>query len=228
MNTHWPIEPSHRPREKLLQFGPQTLSEAELLAILLRTGDRATSVARLADRILHEHHGLAGLGGVSVDQLQSMAGIGTVKAITIVAAIELARRWNRSQLRLPDALLSSQDVFDRYHSYFHGHAHEQLLVVSLDAKNRPLRESWMSDGVRTGVLFQARQIFAPALACHAVGLLLVHNHPSGEVHPSPHDLAATEELALTGKLLNLPLLDHLIVGDAAYFSLRDEGMLDSR
>lgn len=228
MDRHSAADVQHRPREKLLHHGPAVLSDAELVAIVLRTGTRAAPVMALAQQVLAESHGLAGLGAIPFDQLRAVAGLGPVKAVTLMAAIELARRWNQAQLDLPAALLSSQAVFDRYRCQFQSHAQEHLLVLCLDAKNRPLREVWLSSGSRRDVVFTPRQIFSAALASNAVGIIVVHNHPSGDPHPSTDDLDATHQLQVTGRLLNVPLLDHLIVGDDTYFSLRDERLLDPR
>lgn len=221
--AHWPTQ--ERPREKLMQHGAAALSDAELLAILLRTGCRGVSARDLAHGLLQQFGGLAGLGTAELDEISAVPGMGHVKAVTMQALFALARRWCEQPVPHTSAIGSSHDLYQRYRVRLRALGREHFLAIALDAKNRILREHQVV-GDRHSAPASPRAIFAHALACQAVAIAIVHNHPSGDPVPSPADHQITTHLATTGRLLDIPLLDHVIIGEHRYFSFRDQGLLD--
>lgn len=215
-----------RPREKLVRHGARALSDAELVAILLRTGGgRGTSAVDVARAVLHEVGGLHRLAGLDVDRLRGMKGMGPVKAITLCAAEELARRWAAPRSATVPQCGSSQEFFALYGPRLARRPQEELLVVSLNARYQVLREDVAARGDSGGASVHPRAIYAAAIAASAAAIALLHNHPSGDPAPSEADRECTARLAAAGRLIGIPLLDHLIIGDGAYFSFRDAGLL---
>lgn len=214
-----------RPREKLAAHGAHTLSDDELLAVVLRCGTRHQPVEQLAKSLLEQLGGLPGLGSVLPDELPALCQLGPVRAMTLTAMMELARRWAQ-QWSTPQLVIdSSRALFQHVAIDLKDRAEEYFLVLALDSRNRVLRTQWLSRGDRMTTLASPRAVFAVGLACQAVTIAVVHNHPSGDPAPSAADTALTMLLHETGTRLQLPLLDHLIVGGPRYFSFRDEGLL---
>lgn len=221
--SDWPA--GERPREKFRQHGARTLSDTELLAILLRHGSRGRSACAVAHAVLTAVGGFAGLGATTVEALAALPGVGEVKAVTLAAACELARRWEQARRPADDGIHSSASLYERYRPQLRLRGEEHFLLIALDAKHRPVREHWVSQGDRLQTTICPRALFAAALASHPVAIALLHNHPSGDPQPSTADHEVTMQLAAAGHLLETPLLDHVIVGDEEYFSFRDAGLL---
>jgi DNA repair protein RadC len=212
-----------RPRERLDAVGPESLSDAELLALLLRTGRRGADALAVASSLLQRHAGLLGLARASRRELSAAAGVGPAKEATLRAAFELGRRLAAGRLAPGTALRGPADVFRHFHPTLRDAPHERFLVVLLDGRHRLLRHELVSQGTLTASLVHPREVFRPALRESAAALVLVHNHPSGDPTPSREDREITERLVRAGELLGVPVLDHVVVAERGFASLREEG-----
>ena len=215
-----------RPRERLAALGPHALSDAELLALLLRIGGHGSSALASARALLDLCGGLLGLARTSGRELARSRGVGPAKASSILAAVEIGRRL--AALRLPQgqAIRGPEDVFRHYHPSLRHASQERFAVLLLDGRHRLLGEETISVGTLTASLVHPREVFRPALRACAAALILVHNHPSGDPSPSEEDRSVTERLARAGEILGVRVLDHVIVAERGWSSLREEGLLD--
>jgi len=213
------------PRERLETAGAAALSDAELLALLLRTGGRARSALDVAAGLLARHGGLPGLARAAAGELRTARGVGPTKSASLLAALELGRRLATRRLRAGDAIRSPEDVHRHFHARLRDAACEHFLVVLLDGRHRVLREVAVSQGTLTASLVHPREVFRPALREAAAAVILVHNHPSGDPTPSREDREVTSRLAQAGRLLGVPVLDHVVVAERGWASLRQEGAL---
>jgi len=214
------------PRERLIERGAQALSDAELLAILLRTGRRGENVLELAHGIVARFRetGLSEILAMPCAEFARIPGIGMAKAATVLAALELGRRAQRtakSRLRISEA----QDVAELLRSRLAAEKREHFLVLPLSSKNEVLMVADVSVGTLTNTLVHPREVFEPAIRCGAAHIILVHNHPSGDPAPSTEDHRLTRILKEAGALLGIPVTDHVILGGAEFFSFSEEGML---
>jgi len=214
-----------RPREKMLLKGCESLSNAELIAILLGSGSREETAVSLAKRVLYDAGSLDELGKKPMDFLTSFKGIGDAKAISVTAALELGRRRQVSSPEKKKKISSSQEAYQILGPLLKDLAQEEFWVVSLDRANQVVSKDRMSIGGVHGTVVDAKVIFAKALSNGASGLLLFHNHPSGQLKPSKEDRKITSKLIEAGKVLDIVVQDHLIIGSAGYFSFRDEGLM---
>jgi DNA repair protein RadC len=214
----------HGPRERLDEVGPAALSDSELVALLLRTGGRRADALSLAEDLLTRLGGLGGLASARGGDLRS-DGIGPAKSASLEAALELSRRLATRRLQRGDRVSGPSDVFRHFHARLRDEAHERFMVLLLDGRHRVLREEVISQGTLTASLVHPREVFRPALREAAAALVLVHNHPSGDPSPSREDREVTERLRHAGEVLGIPVLDHVIVADQGFVSLRDEGLL---
>jgi len=215
-----------RPREKLLLKGRSVLSDAELIAILIASGNNEESAVGLSKRILASiNNDLNALGKMNVKDLTTFKGIGEAKAISIIAAMELGRRRKESEPQKKAKITSSRMAFEVLYPYVSDLQHEEFWVVFVDRGNRILGVENVSKGGVDGTLADARLIFRPALQHLASGVILCHNHPSGNVNPSQDDIDLTRKLRIAGKSLEIPVLDHIIIGNADFYSFADNGML---
>ncbi|MBQ4472983.1 MAG: DNA repair protein RadC [Lachnospiraceae bacterium] len=216
---------SERPYEKAQSQGIEALSDGELLAVILRTGTRHQTALELARRVLNldekKHPGLLILRQATAEELRQIDGIGTVKAIQLLAIGELARRMSKTARPELPVMRSAQDIARYYMEDFRHLGYEQLLLGMLDHKGRLIGESIMSRGKVNATFVSVRELFLTALRRGAVQIFLVHNHPSGDPAPSDEDIAMTRRAAEAGRILDIPLADHLIIGDLRYTSLRD-------
>ena len=222
----WPED--ERPRERLLQFGEGTLSDAQLLAILFRTGDHAsgaTAVDVARDLLARFDGRLEALSAATVKELCQAPGIGTVKACEIKAAFEIGRRLLARQGGTLRQVRSSRDVAHYYMPLLAGKKREQFQVLLLDRKNRITRDVMVSQGSLTSSVVHPREVFNPAIRDSAAAVIFVHNHPSGDPRPSPEDRTLTQRLVQAGQVLGIQVLDHIIVGHDTYMSFADEGLL---
>jgi DNA repair protein RadC len=221
---HW--SPEDRPREKLILKGKAALSDAELIAILLGTGIAKASAVDLAKRILNAaENNLYLLGKFTVADLIKVKGIGQAKAIAIVAALELGRRRKDLVPEVKPKINGSADAFEVLKSDLLDLPHEEFWVLLLNRANRVIRKVQISQGGVAGTVADPKIIFKSALEGLASGVILAHNHPSGNLTPSQADTTLTQKLKEGGKLLEVQILDHLIVGGHKYFSFADEGLL---
>jgi len=220
----WPA--GERPRERLLEHGPDRLSDAELLAIVLPTWGRdasATPVDR-ARALLGRFGSLRALVDAPAPVLARVPGIGPARAALVRALGELARRYGAERLARGRALRTSGEVYRHYGARLAALRKEEFHVVLLDGKNRPLRTVRISEGSLTASLVHPREVFVPAIEESAAAVILVHNHPSGDPAPSAEDVAITRRLRQAGELLGIHVLDHVVIGRHAYVSFADEGL----
>lgn len=219
---------SERPYEKCEKYGPSVLSDAELLAIILKSGKKGKKVLDTAYELLRMdegHPGLEGLLLADFHRLCRIDGIGPVKAISILAVCELSRRLSRIQFHENYIYSSPQSVADYYMPQMRTAGQEELHAMMLDSKNRLICERMLTLGTVDSAPIDPRGIFLEALRCGAVGIILVHNHPSGDPSPSKEDLAATIRVSEAGRLLGIPLIDHIIIGNMNFTSLRENGCI---
>ncbi len=222
--TRWAEE--DRPREKMLLKGLSALSDAELIAILIGSGSRGESAVALAQRILASvDNNLHDLGKRSVSDLQQFKGVGEAKAITISAALEIGRRRQLSDLRLRPRISSSRDAFNVIAALLTDLHHEEFWLLLLNRANEVFARERLSIGGTSGTVVDLKLVLKTALNARAAGFIAIHNHPSGNLEPSRADIELTERLKQGGKILDLPMLDHLIVSERGYYSFADEGMI---
>ena len=215
-----------RPREKLLQKGKNTLSNAELIAILIGSGNREESAVGLSKRILNSvESNLNKLGKLSVSELMEFKGIGEAKAVTIIAALELGRRRREELALKKKKITSSSSVFELMQPTIGELPHEEFWIIYLNNSNKVIQKSQLSKGGITGTLVDVRLVFKTALQLGAVGLILTHNHPSGTLKPSQADKNITQKLKKAGESLDIKVLDHIIITEKTYFSFADENLL---
>ena len=222
--TAWAEE--DRPREKMLLKGKISLTDAELLAILLGSGTVGQSAVSLAQTILASvEFNLQELGKRSIGELQRFKGVGEAKAIAIAAALELGRRRQLSDLRERPRITGSRDAFNAIAPLMTDLHHEEFWVLLLNKANEVIARERLSTGGAAGTVVDAKMFYKTALDARAAGAIALHNHPSGNLQPSQADIELTRRLCKAGELLDLPLLDHLIVSERGYYSFADEGML---
>ena len=215
-----------RPREKLLARGAAALSNAELLAILLRTGTQEESVLHVAERLLaHDQEGLLSIVHLSAAQLSELKGIGPAKAVTVLAAVELGRRISEKVAAKREVIHGPEDVAAYAMPHLRDERKEHFMALLLNMKNHVLSLQTISVGSLNASIVHPREVFQAAIEHAAAGLVLIHNHPSGDPTPSPEDIAVTERLVQAGKIMDIPVLDHVIVGDNKYISLKEKGMV---
>ncbi|WP_281275121.1 RadC family protein [Cohnella phaseoli] len=214
-----------RPRERMQQHGAQALSHAELLAILLRTGTRNESAVYLAQRILNECGGLRKLAESGWEELTHIRGIGPAKALQLQASIELGRRIARSKLPETVKITCPQDVADLLMEEMRHYREEQFVCLFLNTKNHVIGRQTLSIGSLNASIVHPREVFKAAIRRSSASILCAHNHPSGDPTPSAEDLQLTKRLAEAGQLLGIELLDHLVIGDSSFISLKEMGCI---
>ena len=213
-----------RPREKMITKGKAALSNAELMAILLHTGSGEQSAVELSRSILDSvDNNLIALSNLTLDDLMQHKGIGEAKAITIMAALELGKRRRGAEASLPTEVKDSKDSFERFLPYIDDMRQEHFLVLYLNQSNHALKVECVSNGGTTNVIADPKLIFKNALSLNATAIILGHNHPSGNPRPSEDDRQLTKKLVAAGKLLDIAVMDHVIIGNERYYSFRDHG-----
>jgi DNA repair protein RadC len=213
------------PRERLRSRGADALSDAELIALLLRTGARGRDAMDVARALLARAGGLDRLESAPACELVAVPGVGAAKAASLISAFELGRRCASSHLPEGAALRSPQDVFRHFGARLRRLSHERFVVVLLDGRHRVIGEEMVSQGTLTASLVHPREVFRPALRASAAAVILVHNHPSGDPAPSAEDRVVTERLARAGEILGIRVLDHLVIAERGFVSLREEGTI---
>lgn len=218
--------PEDRPREKLLLKGTSSLSDAELIAILLGSGTTTLSAVDLAKNVLQNaSYNLNELARLSVNDLMKVKGIGEAKAITIIAALELGRRRKNLEPDAKPKIGNSADAFEILKSELLDIPHEEFWVLLVNRANRVIKKQQVSQGGVAGTVADPKIIFKIALEELATGIILAHNHPSGNLTPSKADIDLTRKIKEAGKLLEIQVLDHIIIGSQKYFSFADEGLI---
>ena len=220
----WAVE--DRPREKLLSKGIRSLTDAELIAILIRSGTSKESAVDLAKRILKATgNNLNELSRMQVRDLQKFNGIGEAKAISIIAAMELGRRRKLSEILQKKQITSSRDVYDFFQPFLGDLSYEEFWVLHLSRSNRILAWKKISQGGISGTVTDIRLILKDALEHTSSSMVICHNHPSGNLQPSEADREITRKIKDAAGFMDIRLLDHIIIGNGNYFSFADEGLL---
>lgn len=221
---HWAEE--DRPREKLLAKGTMSLSDAELIAIIIGSGNAEDSAVELSRKILQSaDNNLNLLGKFTVNDLQKFKGIGEAKAISIVAALELGRRRKKEDAPDKKQIQSSNDVFEIFQPIFADIPHEEFWVLLLNRSNRIIEKLRVSQGGVSGTVTDIRLILKPAIEKLASSIILCHNHPSGNNRPSENDISITQKAKEAAKFMDIAVLDHIIVCEKNYYSFADEGVI---
>jgi len=223
MHSRRPKEAADRPRERLDQKGAGALADAELLALVLRTGDRRRDAWTIARAALDRFGGLAGIAAASGRALEAIPGLGPAKSASLRAAIELARRLTDEPLERGQPIRSPADVQRHFRGCLRGLQRESFHVLLLDGRHRLIAAEEVSVGTLTASLVHPREVFRDAIRNAAAALVLVHNHPSGDPSPSAEDRSVTERLRSAGCLVGIRVLDHVIVAESGYYSFREAG-----
>lgn len=218
------------PYEKFMREGAEKLSDAELLAILLRTGTKGEDTVSIGQKILTlsagKEQGLLGLYHLSVEELMSLKGVGQVKAVRIKCVTELSKRLARLKSMKKMQFTNPECVAQYYMESLRHAEHEQTILILMDGKNHLIRELVLTKGTVNASLLSPREIFVEALRSQAVYIMLVHNHPSGDASPSRQDIQITRQIQDCGRLIGIPLIDHIIIGDMTFVSMKQRGFLD--
>jgi DNA repair protein RadC len=213
-----------RPRERLERYGAAALTNPELLAIILRVGIQGENVIELSSRLLRKYGGLGGLLGVELDVLRAERGLGTAKAITLKAALEVGRRLTLLDSTERPQILGPGDVATLLALDVGFQSQEQFRVLCLDQKSHVVSQHTVYQGTVNASVVRAAEVFRPAVSRNCPAIIVVHNHPSGDPTPSPEDIRTTEQLRRAGEALEIELLDHVILGQQRYVSLKERGL----
>jgi DNA repair protein RadC len=222
--TDWAV--GDRPREKLIQNGTSSLSDAELLAILINSGTKDKSAVDLGRELLGiVNNNLNSLGKLSISDLKKIHGIGTARAVTIAAALELGRRRKLSEIPDVPQIKCSKDVADIFQPLLSDLSHEEFWILFLNRSNKVINRMKLSQGGISGTVTDVRMVMKKAIEYLASGIIVCHNHPSGNLNPSESDSKITQKIKEAGTLMDIQLLDHLIISDKDYYSFADNGVL---
>jgi len=221
----WPEE--DRPREKLLAKGSHSLTETELLAIILRNGNASTGESAIdqARLLLNQFGGLKGIDDASASEISAVKGIGPAKVAELKACLEIGKRIGSQKWETGQPLHSAEDVYQHFRENLGREKRELFYVVLLNNKNRKMREVKISEGSLTASLVHPREVYNPVIRESAAGVIFVHNHPSGDPAPSPEDIDITKRLKEVGDVMGVRVLDHVVIGHDRYFSFNERGML---
>ncbi|MDA3952980.1 MAG: DNA repair protein RadC [Bacteroidales bacterium] len=218
----WAVE--DRPREKLLKKGVQTLSDAEIIALLIGSGSRNESAVELSKKVLKSaNNNLNELGKLNIPDLTKLKGIGEAKAITILAALELGRRRKGSEIIIKKKITQSKDIFELFQPILGDLPHEEFWILLLNRSNRIIEKFKISQGGISGTVIDIKIILKQSIEKLASSIILCHNHPSGNINPSTADDSITEKLKKGAELLDIQVLDHIIIADIKYYSYADDG-----
>lgn len=217
--------PDDRPRERLERSGAESLTTPELLAILFRTGTAKKNAVQLAEELFRTLGGLSGLVNASLEELCGVDGVGRVKAIEVKAAMELGKRLGAITDAAHPVIRNPDDVAKLMMADLRYEAKEHLLALILDSRNQVRHKRAVSTGTLTESLVHPREVFREAIRFSAAAIVLVHNHPSGDPTPSPEDIATTKRLVEAGKVVGIDVVDHVIIGDGRWSSLKERGLM---
>ena len=222
--TDWAVE--DRPREKLIQKGTNSLSDAELLAILISSGTKEKSAVDLGRELLKiANNNLNSLGKLTISDLTKLRGIGLARAVTIAAALELGRRRKLAEGPEIPQIKCSKDVFDLFSPLLSDLPHEEFWILFMNRSNRVTNRMKLSQGGISGTVTDVRIVMKKAIECLASGIIVCHNHPSGNLNPSESDTRITQKIKEAGNIMDIQLLDHLIISEKDYYSFADNGLL---
>jgi DNA repair protein RadC len=222
--TEWAVE--DRPREKLISKGTSSLSDAELLGILISSGTKEKSAVDLGRELLGlVNNNLNSLGKLSINDLTKLNGIGPARAVTIAAALELGRRRKLAEIPEAPQIKCSKDVADIFQPLLADLLHEEFWILFLNRSNRVISRMKLSQGGVSGTVTDVRIVMKKAIENLASGIIVCHNHPSGNLNPSESDTKITQKIKEAGNLMDIQLLDHLIISDKDYYSFADNGLL---
>jgi len=217
------ISKENRPRERFLKNGATSLSDAELLAVILQKGNKKENVVDMSNRLLSKH-GINKLSDLSLKELQEINGIGPAKAMQIKALFEFNKRHNLSKTN-GNSIKSAKDVYEYASQRFAFNDKEQFMILHLNTKNRIIKDEIISIGTLNASIIHPREVFKSAIRESSNSIILVHNHPSGDPEPSQEDEQITQKLFDAGKLLSIKIKDHVIVGDEKHYSFKEESIL---
>ncbi|MDQ0342367.1 DNA repair protein RadC [Lederbergia wuyishanensis] len=223
MIRDFPVD--QRPRERLINNGPESLSNHELLAILLRTGTKAESVIQLANRLLTQFGGLMWLRDAALEEMTNLKGIGQAKAVQIVAAVELGRRISNLKYDERYVIRSPEDGANYVMNDMRFLTQEHFVALYLNTKNQVIHRQTIFIGSLNASIVHPREVFKEAIRRSAASIICLHNHPSGDPAPSREDIDVTKRLVECGKMIGIELLDHLIIGDKKYVSMKEKGYM---
>ncbi|MBM7623094.1 RadC family protein [Sporohalobacter salinus] len=212
-----------RPREKLCKFGTKAMSTAELLALIIRTGSQSDTAIELANKLLTHTGGLKFINNLSVEELQEIKGIGVAKAAQINATVELGRRIRLANQETKEVITSPQDVANLLLAKLSFLEKEHFVVLLLNTKNEIISIEDISVGSLSNSIVHPREVFKPAIKRSSAAMILAHNHPSGNPEPSNEDIKVTNRIKRAGKIIGIEILDHLIIGNKDYISLKERG-----
>ncbi len=216
------MPPSFQPRERMLKFGVENLSDVDLLSIILRTGTKDANVKEVSSSILASVGSITNMADVGIRELSKIKGVGNIKAITILAAIELGKRVINKEIEINMLLNNSNIIHETFKSLFLNSQQEKVLAIYLDTKKRLISYKFIFIGTIDRSIIHPREIFNEALKVHASSLILMHNHPSNDLNPSKEDIAITNQIKECGDIIGIPLLDHLITNGKEYYSFYDK------
>ena len=216
------MPPSFQPRERMLKFGVENLSDVDLLSIILRTGTKDANVKEVSSSILASVGSITNMADVGIRELSKIKGVGNIKAITILAAIELGKRVVNKEIEINMLLNNSNIIHETFKSLFLNSQQEKVLAIYLDTKKRLISYKFIFIGTIDRSIIHPREIFNEALKVHASSLILMHNHPSNDLNPSKEDIAITNQIKECGDIIGIPLLDQLITNGKEYYSFYDK------
>jgi len=219
------LPPDERPRERLVKYGPEALSNAELLAIILRVGTHECSAIGLAEHMLGQFDGLKGIATASVEGLSQIKGLGTAKAAQIKAMVELGKRLAASVGHSRPTIRSPQDAVDLLMPELRDEPQERFKAVFLNNKNEVLKIRTITVGGLNASVITPRELFREAISANSAAVIVAHNHPSGDPTPSQEDISVTKRLCQAGQMIGIDVLDHLIIGEGRWVSLKERGLM---
>lgn len=219
------LPPSDRPRERLLRLGAEALSTVELLAIIMGTGTKGDSVLMTSQKLLSEFGNLQNIVPATVEEISRVRGIGKAKAIQIKAALELGKRLDDPDYKIGTPVQSPQEAVKSVQSKLKGKKKEYFYILCLDTRNRVNNTNQVSVGNLDSSIVHPREVFKDAISSYASTVIFVHNHPSGDLEPSSEDIHLTKRLVEAGELLGIPVLDHIIVSDRGFTSLKSRNLI---
>lgn len=212
---------SFQPRERMLKFGVENLSDVDLLSIILRTGTKDINVKEVASNLLNSIGGLNNLSDIGIRELSNIKGVGSIKAISVLASIELGKRVTNKEISINMLLKDSSSIHEAFKSLFINATQEKILAIFLDSKKRLISYKFVFMGTLDRSIIHPREIFNEALKVHASSIVLMHNHPSNDISPSKEDIITTNKLKESGEIIGIPLIDHLITNGREYYSFYD-------
>jgi DNA repair protein RadC len=219
------IKASERPRERMLKFGSDSLSNGELISIILKTGTKDRSVKMLANDVLKLINNIEDLSEITINKLLEVKGIGVVKAIELIATIELGKRIYRKKYNEKIKCSTAKDIFITNKNLFHNKKQEYFYCLYLNSKNDLIERKLLFMGTVNRSVVHPREVFKYAYLSSATGIVCMHNHPSGDVMPSKDDIMFTKALVEVGRVQNIPVLDHIIIGEDSYYSFSEQGII---